>query len=107
MAQTQFGGTLVRHGKDDYRWIDGTPAPGVQDESLNSHNFRISGGFVLVPERAARDPYNPELRFAADRLDAGQYQRVVYHRGMIPVPVADWDEQAKEPIGCTWPNEIE
>jgi len=100
---TAFDGHLIRRGKDDYAWSDGSDAPGVVDESLNSHNFRCEGGFVLVPERAARHPGNPELAFCLD----AKYQRPVYRRGMILVPIADWDAQAQTPIGISWPQEIE
>lgn len=107
MTHSVFGGTLVRHGKDDWRFIDGTLAVGVRDESINSHNFRCSGGYVHVPLVAARHPGNPELRFAADGLDAGRYRMPFYAHGCILVPLGDWDEHAKEPIGAVWDQEIE
>jgi len=39
--QSVFGGALVRHGKDDWRWSDGTLEPRVSDLSSSSvYNFR-------------------------------------------------------------------
>ena len=77
---TIFGGTLIRHGQDDWRWSDGTHEPRVYDLSPSAHfNFRCrsySGGGTYVEvllsiAHSERDV----LGWVLDGVASGEYRQ--------------------------------
>ena len=57
---TALAGTLIRQGKDAWRWLDGTPEPRVRDLSHDEWNFRCRTDgdrqtYVEVPRGLAQE----------------------------------------------------
>ena len=56
---SMFGGALTRTADGRFVWSDGSEwknpdgTPFFRSETIDGHNFRICGGFVEVPRRAA------------------------------------------------------
>lgn len=71
-----LAGTLVRHGRDDWRWSDGTPEPRVEDLSPDEWNLRCrtyGGGetYVEVPRGLAQE--TASLRWVLAGARDGRY----------------------------------
>lgn len=78
MTITTLGGTLVRHGRDEWRWSDGVTERRVRDLSPSREwNFRCrtyggGGTYVEVPRGLATE--TPTLAWVLERAREGRYQ---------------------------------
>lgn len=99
---TMLGGTLRRTADGRYLWSDGSEWHGVfAPVTIDAHNFRIAGGCVEVPRRAAEA--NAELGWCLSHPT-----RQGYRGGTIYcVPLAEWDRRRHIPIGVEWAKEHE
>jgi len=102
---TSLGGTLVRHGRNDWRWRDGAPAPYVCDLSpAEAWNLRAVGNqagptHVEIPRGLVLETIALQWVLEAER--DGRWAGG--SRAAILVPVADWEAWAREhPIGARW-----
>jgi hypothetical protein len=107
-STTALGGTLVRHGRDDWRWRDGASEPRARDLSPSAHyNLRCRAyadrQYVEVPRGLAQE----EITWAHEGWAAGLYRTGDSGdrpgQAVILVPVEAWDSwSADHPVGCTW-----
>lgn len=80
MNQTTLGGTLIRHEKDDWRWVSGVAEPRVTDLSPSSvYNFRCRtfGSGTTYVEVLLRDCHRERdvLGWVLDGIEAGKYRQ--------------------------------
>lgn len=73
---TALSGTLQRHGRDDWRWRDGTPEPRVEDLSPDEWNFRCrtTGERTYAEVLRGIAQETEALTWVIDRWRAGIYR---------------------------------
>jgi len=114
---TACNGTYERH-PDGWRYAWGDPVPGAEDMTISTlYNLPVErdgagAGYVVVPASLARN--EPELAWCLDAsigpardrgLERGHGRDPNIPADAMLVPLAEWDERAKEPIGV-WAPEL-
>ena len=90
---TIFGGTLIRHDKNDWRWSDGTPEPRVTDLSPSAHyNFRCrtySGATYVEVLLSVAHSERDVLGWVLDGVEAGTCTQDVSGDHSGPIRITD------------------